>query len=88
MKMWQRLQLYMFFCSHLTTLSMKYTVGHPDPEGADETIEVLVAALPQLRALQLGYGAYLASSTGLPACNTSACLLLLLRHPAGVCHLT
>lgn len=43
-------------------------MGSEGDEGDDETIEVLVDALPQLRALDLGQCAECATDAGLQAC--------------------
>ena len=61
-------------CSYLTALGLDHKVGDDD-EGADETIAALVAALPQLQALDLGECVEFATDTGLPACNIHACLV-------------
>ena len=61
-------------CSYLTALGLDL-LGNDDDEGADETIAALVAALPQLQALDLGECVEFATDTGLPACNMHACLV-------------
>ena len=50
-----------FPCSRLTALGMDYTAGTT----SNETIAVLVNALPQLRALSLGDCAQYATDTGM-----------------------